>query len=1108
MKKSANRYLLMAMLFLCSTFALGQAQKTISGIVLDAAGKGIPGVTITEKGTKNVGATSDENGQFSITVSGSNPILVFSSVGFVTKEVTVGTDTEVAVELVPADNALTEVVVTAMGIKKEQRKLGYAVSTVSSKDILLTAPTNFASALYGRAPGVSINTNPGGATSAVSVGIRGMNSISFARQPLMVVDGVVTRNGEANNDGFWSSPRINGNGLLDINPENIENVTILKGAAASALYGSDAANGVIVITTKNGKSRKGLGIDVNSSYIKESVAVVPELQNEYGPGYDRATNMGSFGSSDDGWLKTTVNGQEVQYPIFRSYGQFGPKFDGREVYWWDGQMRPYVAQPNYWKSFYRDGMSAVQNVAVTNASDKLSYRLSYTRNDYRGIQIGGKQEKNTFNLNSTYKITPKFTTDLVISYINEKVHNRPYQIDRLTNNYGGFLSAAERMDVIFDKYRTTKGYKYVPYNDTSKDPEEALKYNIRGYDFLDFLWNQLENNFDETTNRLLASATVNYDIVKNLHFRGRVGTDYTGYFAETKNKSAYPLAFGESGYYGTNFNRYNFTYGDVLLTYSNQLTGKLKLNVSAGYQARKEEYRYSSQGTRDGLTQENWFSFNASKTTPTSGSSNRSYLVKDGLFGIVGFEFNNFLFVEGTLRRERTSTLYPGNNTFYYPAVSGSFELSNAFNLPQFVSYSKLRASWGIVGNPAPAYVANTIYNAGSVNGVATLYPGNPYGNNNLKNEQKTEVEIGWETKLFNNRFGFDISYYNNKISDQILSLTVPATTGSTGILVNVGSLRNYGVEVGLNGTPVKGRFFQWDTRLNLGFNRNKVLSLMEGLERITSSNLDNGSLLIVSEIGKQAGDIIGYKRRTNASGEYIINDEGYYDINFDDQVKMGNIQSKVVGGLTNTFAYKNFTLNFLVDFRWGGQVISQALLYGTGSGMYTNSLFGRDKEHGGLPYYVDGSGAFVKAADNATSGPNGEKLYYDGMILKGVKQSDGKANDVVIDAPNFYLNTYGWGSWPGSGSYSTYEGAVFDNNFIKLREISLTYALPAKAIEKIKLQNVSVSIYGRNLFYFYKSLPYLDPEESIGTNAYSQAFAGGATAAARSIGASLRVSF
>jgi iron complex outermembrane recepter protein len=311
-----------------------------------------------------------------------------------------------------------------------------------------------------------------------------------------------------------------------------------------------------------------------------------------------------------------------------------------------------------------------------------------------------------------------------------------------------------------------------------------------------------------------------------------------------------------------------------------------------------------------------------------------------------------------------------------------------------------------------------------------------------------------------------------------------------------------------LNGSPVKGRNFQWDSRLNVSFNKNKVEELMPGLDRLTNANLDNGSLLVVSEIGKPAGDIVGYKRRTDANGNYVINSDGLYDINFDDQVKLGNIQPKATGGFINNLAYKNISLNVLVDFRWGGQVISQALLYGTGAGLYKNSLAGRDAEHGGLAYYVNADGKYVAAAAGATAGPNGEKIYNDGMILEGVT-ADGKQNTAIVDAPNYYLSTYTWGSWPGSGSTSTYEGAVFDNDFIKMRELSLSYTLPVKFRSKLKAQNFTFSLYGRNLFYFYKALPYLDPEEGVGTNWISQAIsAGSGTAATRSYGASVRLSF
>ena len=1109
MMKATIRLLLVVLAGLWCISGTAQEKKMITGVVRDTSGNVVPGVTVLEKGTITSSVT-DMNGRFRIPVSSSRSILVFSSVGFENKEITVGNQDDLSISLQGEITSLEGVVVTALGIKKEQRKVGYATTQVLAKDIIQTSPTNFASALYGKAPGVAITTNPGGATSAVGIQIRGINSLAFQRQPLMVVDGVVVRNGDANSEGYWAgNQRLNGNGLLDINPENIESINILKGAAASALYGSDANFGVIVITTKNGKGRKGLGVDVNLSANAENVAVTPDLQSEYGPGYDRGTNTSAFGSDDDGWIHMTVNGQDVVRPIFRAYGQFGPKVDGRQVYWWDGQMRTYQSQPNNWKKFYRTGSSEIANIAINNSTDKMNYRFSYTRNDYKGIQIGGKQEKNTFNFNSTYKITPKLSIDLVASYINEKVHNRPRQIYYVTNNYGGFFSPTDYMDVYFDKYKTTKGYKWVDWN-SNVDQTERLKYNIRAKDFLDFLWNQLANNFDETTNRFLTAATINYNIAKGLNFRGRFGSDYTGYFAETKNRTERPISFGASGAYGTNTNRFVYNYGDALLSYERNITPDLDVTASVGYQARKEEYRYNSAFTNSGLSTENWFSLSASKLTPT-GSASRVVLDKDGLFGILNVGYHDFLFLEGTLRRERSSTLAPGHNTFYYPGVSGAFELSHAVQLPAFITYSKIRSAWGVVGNPPPAYLANVVYSSnppGNVEGIPLLYPASSgYGNKELKNEKKQEIEFGWENRFLTNRLGLDITYYNNNIIDQILPLSTPSTIGSSSVVVNVGDMRNYGVELSLYGTPLKTKDMSWDARLNVAFNRNKVTSLMAGLEKLQSASLDNNSLLVVSQPGEAAGDIVGYKRRVDDKGNYVINADGYYDINFDKQVKMGNLQPKATGGLINTINYKNFSLNFLIDFRFGGQVISQALLYGTGAGLYKNSLFGRDTEHGGLSYYTK-SGVNIQVPTGTAAGPSGEKVFTDGMVVKGVT-TDGKENATVIDAPNYYLNTFSWGSWPGSGSYATYEGAVFDNDFIKMREVTLSFRLPGKIANKLKAQNFVISVYGRNLFYFRKTLPYLDPEEGVGTNWLSNATTSGqGNAATRSIGGSIRVSF
>ena len=1083
---------------------------TVTGRVTSPTGDNLPGVSIVAQGT-TTGTITDADGKYILNVTNGQGNVVASFIGYTTQTIPLNGRSVVDITLQEDNKVLNEIVVTALGIPKEQRKLGYATTQVTGENILKTSPTNFASALYGKAPGVTINANTGGATSAVGIQIRGVNSIGYQRQPLIVVDGVIIRNGDANNEGYWGgNQKINGNGLLDINPENIQDVNILKGAAASALYGSDANFGVIVITTKNGQGRagKGIGVDVNLSANVDKVSTAPDLQTEWGPGYERSVNKASFGADDDGWIRTTVNGQAVKYPNFRSYAQFGPKMDGSDVYWWDGQTRPYVSHPNNWKAFYRTGSSIIANVALSGASEKGNYRLSYTRNDYQGIQIGGKQEKNTFNLNSKYSITPKLTLDLVMNYINEKVHNRPRQIYYLTNNFGGFFSPADYMDVYFNKYQTSKGYKWVDYN-SNLDLDERLKYNIRAKDLLDFMWNQLANTYDETSNRFMPSATLNYNAIKGLNLRGRVGADYTSFYQETKERSTAQLSAGSSGSYSTISNTSGFLYGDFLASYNRQLSAKFNATLSLGYQGRRETYTTNTAGTRDGLTSENWFSLSASRTNPPSGGSSIGYLIKDGAFGILDLEYNNFLFVSGTLRRERSSTLAPGNNTFFYPGVSASLELSNAIQMPKFITYSKLRGAWGIVGNPPDRYISNVVYTSSSLDGVPYLYPSSSnYGNRFLKNEMKTEVEVGLENRFLNSRLGLDLTYYNNIIKDQITNLGTPATIGSSSVLVNVGDMRNYGVELSLYGTPIKTAGFSWDARFNFAVNRSKVISLANGLEQLTLDNKDNGSLYVYAKPGEAAGSIWGYDHKKDASGNNIVGADGFYVIDYSKQVNFGNIQSKFSGGLMNTLTYKNFSLNVLTDFVWGGQIISQSRLYGTGAGMFKNSIFGRDAEHGGLSYYADGTGRFVQVNAGTAAGPKGEKVYTDGIIAQGVTET-GEPNKVIVEAPQYYRYHYNWGGYPGSNSNITYKDAVFDNNYIKLREVTLSYSFPVRLRSKLKMQNLTLSAYGRNLFYFYKTLPGLDPEEGVGTNWISRATTvGGGNAAARSMGGSIRLSF
>jgi len=1111
--------LLLALLAVCSWQVL-LAQKVITGTVTDAKdGTTLPGVNVVVKGTVT-GTMTDLNGTYSLKLPANAQSLMFSFVGYQSQEIVIGTQTVINVSLSPTAEQLQEVVVTALGIRRDQKALGYAMSSVSAKEITKVGTTNIGSALYGKASGVRISTAPGGATSAVNINIRGTNSITGTSTPLIVVDGVPIRNGENNNDSYWGDQRIRGNGLIDINPEDIENVSILKGAAASALYGSEAANGVVLITTKKGKgAKKGLSVDVNASYILEKVAYLPKYQNDFGPGYDRGTNMGSFGSDDQGWLKENVNGTEYYRPIYRSYAQFGPKFDGRDVIGWNGEVVPYTAKESNMADLYQTGFNSMVNFAVTQNSDNGSYRFAYTRNDNEGIQRNNYHYRNSFVFNSNFKIGKRVSMDLSSNYINQYTKNRAYRMWAIGANYGGFFSRFDDMQWYLDSYKTSLGYKWDRYD---VDPantltyDERLKYHIRAYDLLDMLWNMMENTQEEYNNRLLANLTTTVDIMNGLKFRGRVATDYTSDYQEFRNPNERPISLGfNSGSFGQSSAEYTIAYGDALLMYNKDITPDFAVNVNAGVTGRKEWNTWVNRSTRDGLSVRNWWSLNASKNENVNSGSGYTEFIKFAYLGTVQFSYKNWAFVEGTGRQESSSTLPPDNNSFFYPSISGSVILSDALQLPKAINYAKFRTSYGIVGNAPSLYAANNAYNLGSF--LGTIYNSVPtaYGNDMIRPEEKHEFELGIETRFFNSRLGFEFSFYNAIINDQILQLQVPASVGASSMLANVGKLKNQGFEFAFWGTPVQTTDFQWDARLNFGFNRNEVLELMPGVDRLEHYNIDAGAAMIVSEPGKPMGEIICFMPMKDPDGNYII-ENGEYKVDFTEMKSAGNVQPKAVGGLGNTLSYKNFTLDFLIDFRWGGEIMSLFNRYATGAGMFESTLFGRDEANGGVAYYVDGDGN--KVAYSGSAGPNGETIYHDGIILDGVKEimdNNGDVtgyatNDVIVDAATYYLDAYTWGANPAWGSgMSRYDLSIYDNSYIKFRELSIGYTLPKSVISKIGLSNLQVAFIGRNLFYIYKNLPNMDAEVLLGSNWVNQGIdTGTSTASSRSFGITLRASF
>lgn len=1101
---------LVLLLCMCIT-TVSYAQQTVTGKVTDQSGLPLPGVSVHEKGTKN-GTSSNAAGIYSITVKPGS-VLTFSSIGLVTKEVTVGASGSLDVSLVEDANALSEVVVTALGVKRESKSLGYAVNTVGAKEITQAGVTNFASALYGKAPGVRIATATGGATSGVNINIRGINSVTNKTSPLIVLDGVPIRDGEYNNNDYWGDQRMRGNGLLDINPEDIESVSILKGSSAAALYGSEAVNGVVLITTKSGKGKAGFTVDVNANYSTDQVAYLPRYQNVRGGGAPLFVSNG--GQAEDGfvWQDLDGNGSKETRGVGPFTLNFGPKFDGQPTLTWDGQIRPYDAQKDNYKNFFQTANNSNLNVAVSHASENSNIRFSLTRQDNEGVSYGAESSKNIANLNSSFKLGNKVTTDVMVNYINQYIHNRPFMVDRMINNFTGMIGRFDNPDWYAARYKTSRGYKYVSGAGTqSLTPGENILYPGFKADIGDYMWNVRENQEDEYSDRIIASLTNTWQIIDDLKLRTRISTDNTSRKIETANPNDRPLAFGNSGSFA--FSNYlgRILYGDALLTYAKKITPDFGISIMGGVTGTRETYTSLQRETRTGLSVENWFDLNSS-VDPTNANNNqnyRNYLVKNAFIGTLSTNYKEFLYVEGTVRQDRISVMNPDQNSFVYPSVNSSFIFSEAFKLPAFFSYGRLRASWGIVGNYPEIYKANIAYNQNTLgvqvtNGSSVLYTNtqSSFGNDFIKPERKNEYEFGLETKFFNNRLGLDVTYYNGKISDQILPLTLPYSSGASSILANIGTLRNEGIEIGLTGSPIRSASFNWNTTLNFSSNKNTLVSLNSGASELLHADYDGNAAQLKSIVGQPMGDIYVHPVATNSSGEKIVSANGIYQLDANNMIKAGNAMPKVVGGFINNFNYKNFSLDVVMDFRLGGHVMPTGINWMISRGLLEESLNYMDAASGGLSYYRAGN---IGVQTNLPQGPNGEKVYHDGMLMDGVT-ANGAKNTNVISQAYYYINTYNWGG-PQYGS-SRYELYVKKNSYVKMREISFGYKLPIGFAGKFGAKNLQISAFGRNLFFVYRTLKDLDPEQMTSGSRWTQTVNNaGSNPATRTYGLMLRANF
>ena len=1102
--------MIVALALLFAGSAGAQETKTIKGMVRDVTGEPLIGASVIEKGTNN-GVITDVDGNFTLTVP-ADATLSIAYMGYATREIHLAKrkkQGDLRVTLREDSQQLKEVVVTAMGIKKDTKRLGYAVSSIESDEIVKAGATNFASAMYGKAPGIRITQTQGGSAGAVSINVRGLTSITGNNQPLIILDGVPIRNGGTGKSTdfaeFGNDGQIRSNGLVDINPEDIESVSVLKGASATALYGSEAANGAVVITSKRAKSGK-LTVDFTAQVTANLPAYLPKVQTVYGPGRYN-TEYSDYEKQTGGFYQRTMNGESYR-SLYNTTMSFGPKYDGSDVLYWDGKMRPYLpATDNPWKELFRTGWNQTYNLAISQGTETSSNRFSYTFMGETPNSLTGSFTKHNFKLTGSYKPARTLNIEYSLNYIVQDVKDRPQTSLNLYGSFSNMFSSFMDIPYLKQSYVTSLGYRNTyAGGDATLTPDEAWAYDP-GYlsGVLNMLWNMYHHHSKETENRLIGMIRPTWKITNWLSLRAQLSTDITDTKQTLEYETERPNSlYDPSGSFQNINRRYDIVYGDVMLNFNYNIR-RFDIAATLGWTGRYENMNNMRVSTNGGLVTENWFDLNASRYTASS-TLQRMELLKTGYMGTLSLGWDNYLFLELTGRQERSSTLK--DQSFFYPSANLSFLFSNAFRMPAWWNHGKLRLSYGVVGNAPETYAANIIYEQGSDNGFTWNYVPSSWGNANIRPEKKYEYEIGFESKFLNNRLGFDVSYYNNRVKDQILSTPQPSTSGVKYVLMNVGEVANEGWDISVSATPVLTKNFRWDLTANYGIYRNKVVKLADGVPYLEISNIGGGGAKIQAVEGRPMGDIYVQVPQMNENGEYLVSDKGLY-MNQTELQRVGNINPDGVGGLFSSFSYKNIFLDFSIDFRIGGDVINEMYQYSTASGLTPESLQFRDTEHGGLSYYYPGnnnaSGVPVQVDPSLGAGPNGETVYHDGVILPGVVASTGEKNTRIIPAGYYYNQTYNWGTQP---EQLTYRHSVFDNSYVKLRELTIGYQFPEKLISKLGMTRLSVSVFGRNLFYFYKALKNYDAESSVGTSWASQAVVGGSTTATRNFGVSLRASF
>lgn len=1017
-----------------SSFLSVQQTIDITGVVKDDVGEPVIGANILVKGTNN-GVITDMEGRFSLKIPQANALLVVSYIGYISQEIQVGDKRSLTIILHPATEDLGEVVVTALGIKRETKALGYSVQEVKGGSLTEARESNVLNSLSGKLAGVQISRSGNGEGGSSRIIIRGNNSIAGNNEPLVVVDGVPVNNFNSGTSGIdqWGGSD-GGNGLSDINPDDIESISVLKGAAAAALYGARAGNGVLMITTKKGSKVKGLGITWNSNVMMENPLVKPKMQNLYGQG----TNGTFDANSNYSW---------------------GAKMEGQMLKDWTGQERPYSAYDNDITDFLGTGVTTTNTLEANAVNEKISFRgtLSYQRMD--GVIPTNYQDKYMMNLRTTVNLSKKLSLDAKINYVKQRGWNRPQLTGSPENIMANYLMMPRN----------------VHYSDMAGGVNEDGVVKRWTTDEANYVLNPYyTTGFNKNNNqrdRFIGFLALQYTPTSWLTIKLRHGEDMYWEKGDWRHASGTPYGkYNGKGDYGLNTSDFRERNTDALITatkdnwWDSGFSGSLSVGGNLMFQ------QNNSYAMSTGLLAiPDFFAISNGETpTPSHYISKKSV---NSLYGFAQLSYKNWIFLDVTARNDWSSTLPYKNRSFFYPSVGLGWVVSDMLrsyevNVPEWLSLAKLRASYAEVGNDTDPYRLLTTYGIYTViDDIKGASTASTIPLADLKPELIKSTEAGFDIRFFNNRLGLDLTWYKKNATNQILALPISSTTGKSSRMINAGNIQNTGIEIVLNGTPVRTKDFEWNVSVNYSKNTNKIKELHPDSRRFILASTD--FVNIVATEGSTYGDLYGRAYQRDEQGRKIIDENGLPLLESDMNTQIGNYMPKWTGSMINSFTYKNLSFSFMLDMRYGGDIFVNSLARGSQYGTTELSLQGRDEWYAGTG----------------------------GIVVDGVT-ADGKQNTVAAN-PQAY-----WDRVSRAG-----EEFVYDGTNLRLRELTVGYMFPNKVLAKTPFTNLKLSFVGRNLWLIKNNIPGYDPESSYSTG-NGQGIEYASLPSMRSFGFNLNVSF